>query len=225
MKSVSLIASSEATSSIPPIPDGVHIGALVSIHDLGTTYNEVYDKRARKVIFTFEFPELDPIEVERDGKKVKIPRTITKQFTKSLHEKAGLLAFINSWRGKKLTADQVKAFDLTTLLHVGGQFQVLNEEKDGKTRSKINAVMPLPRGAQVAVQTPKTVFSVDQLDAASELDQVDLAKWMRERVVESEEYQRLVARAPAPVGAAQLVKAASAAENGLTDDEDTTAPF
>lgn len=198
----------------------------MSIYDTGTVYSEFYKKAARKIIFGFEFPEMDPIEVERDGKKVKLPRVLTKRFTKSLHEKSVLLAFINAWVGKKLTADQAKAFDLTTLLHRGGQFQIIHDEKDGKIRAKINTVLPLPRGATVAVQSPKFVFSVDQLDEASELDTVDLPKWIKEAITESQEYQRLLARAPVAKSAvpAGVALAQANKADGLDDGEDST-PF
>lgn len=215
----SLTVSSESKSSAPPVPEGVHIGALVGLYDIGTTYAEKFDKRSRKLILSFEFPELEPIEVERDGKKVKLPRVLTKRFTKSLHEKSVLLSFINSWRGKKLTADEVKNFELARMLGHGGQFQVIHESKqDGGIKAKINTVLPLPKGSSVSFTSPKEIFSVDQLDAPEEVESLPYPKWIIESIKESEEYQRLAARVTPQPAVRQAVAAGVAPAPGDEDD-------
>jgi len=72
---------------------------------------------AHKVLFGFVIPELSyEYEDKESGKKRTGYKTITARFTASLSNKATLTGFLNRWRGKKFTDDELKGFDLKKVL-------------------------------------------------------------------------------------------------------------
>ena len=69
-------------NSYPPIEGGTYQGICIGVIDIGTQYNDYYQKEIRRVIFIWELPELR-IEVEKDGEKLNLPRVISKTSTKN----------------------------------------------------------------------------------------------------------------------------------------------
>lgn len=97
------------------IPTGEILARLYAIYDLGYQRGLEDGSPRRELIFLFE---LDA--VKKDG----TPYTIaTKHFTASMHPKAGLRIFIESWRGMPYVDDEVKHFDTDILI---GQCCFLN---------------------------------------------------------------------------------------------------
>jgi hypothetical protein len=56
---------------------------------------------------------------------------IGSKFTLSLHEKASLRKILQSWRGKAFTPEELKKFDVTTILGKPCLITVTHEPKDG----------------------------------------------------------------------------------------------
>ena len=197
MKTPSLLVSSKTESTIEPVPEGLHHGVLTSIYDLGTLFSEKFDIAQRKLVMTFELPDLAPLYVERDGKRVQLPRVVSLRLTRSLNEKAKLRALLESWRGKRFTASEMQSLDLGKLLGTPAWVQILHEVKtDGKTFANISNLLPIPKGTPKPVASSALVlFSVDQLEAPSDLEQAGLPPWIAELVKTSREFERLVARA------------------------------
>ena len=79
------------------------------------------------------------------------PMLISRKFTLSLGEKSALRPFLESWRGKKFTAEELEGFDLERLLGVNGQLQVLYNERDGKTFANVQALFPQVKGVEAMV--------------------------------------------------------------------------
>ncbi len=204
MKSPSLLVSSSTASTIEPVDEGLHAGVLVSIYDVGTQYSEKFDNASRKLVLQFELPDLPPIDAERDGKKVKLPRLVSIRLTRSLNEKAKLRALLESWRGKRFTAPEMQSLDLGKILGTPALVQVMHETKtDGRVFANVANLMPVPKGTPKPVATsPIVAFSVDALEAPSDLEQAGLPPWIAELVKTSREFERLIARAtkkaPAP---------------------------
>ena len=128
-----------------PVSAGVHLGVCSAVIDLGTHHNELFDKDAHKVLITWEIPS-ERIEVEKDGKKLDLPRVISKTFTLSLHAKASLRQTLEAWRGRAFTKEELNGFDLKNVLGTSCQIQVLHQEKGDKTFANVGSVMPLISG-------------------------------------------------------------------------------
>ena len=140
-----MIITEQKTENIDfrKVEPGNYLGRLFSIVDLGTqtTEWEGVAKQQRKVMVTFELHGDDkngPLEI--DGK----PLVINKRYTLSLGEKATLRADLEAWRGKKLTDEELKAFDLTKLLDKWAMVNVIHNEYKGKTYPNISGLSQVP---------------------------------------------------------------------------------
>jgi len=179
-----LIVSSKSGSEIEPVPAGLHLAICVGVYDVGTQHSDIYNKDSRKVIIQFELPELPPIDAG--------PRVLSRRFTMSLNAKASLRAFLEAWRGRKFTEQELAGFDLSKLLGVPAQLQVMHDESDGKTWANITTAIPAPKGVKPVGKIVPTLFSVDNMQTP-ELPPT-MTTWMQDLVRESREYQRLVSR-------------------------------
>ena len=123
-------------------PAGVHPARLVRILDLGTQESAYQGKtkHSHKLMLTFE---LLGDETMSDGR----PFTISRRFTASLGEKSALRPFLESWRGKKYTPDELRAgLRLDKMLGAFGLLTLVESERDGKTFSNISSISNLPKG-------------------------------------------------------------------------------
>src|SRR6478609_2468498 len=109
------LTAKQTGTSINPIPEGVYLGVCYSVVDIGVQYSKEFENASHKVIVSWELPELR-IEMERDGKKVNLPRAISKRLGVSLDEKAILRKDVESWRGKAFTKEELRGFDLKKLV-------------------------------------------------------------------------------------------------------------
>ena len=82
------------------IPEDLHLAICFGIWDLGKQFSEKWEKSVHKILITWELPDCQG-EFEQDGKRLKLPRVISKRYTLSLHKKADLKRDLESWRGKK----------------------------------------------------------------------------------------------------------------------------
>jgi hypothetical protein len=128
-------------------PAGTHIARCFSIIDIGTQNDSFQGKPkvARKVRIGFELPNEQAVFAEERGKK---PFTISKEFTLSLHEKAGLRKTLEAWRGRAFTPQELDKFDLANLLGAPAMVTIGHERrKDGDgSFAKLLAVTSLPKG-------------------------------------------------------------------------------
>ncbi len=181
-----LIATETAGSSFSPVPEGVHAAACCWLIDCGTQHSEQFNNDARKVVIAFEIPD-ERIEIDGEDK----PRIISRQFTLSLHEKAALRAFLEAWRGKRFTAQELTGFDLHAVLGAPCQLQILHRENQGRTYANIASIMPKAKGAPLpATELTPVLFSIDDLDrnrALAEQIPGELPEWIRELVLASAE--------------------------------------
>ena len=216
--SSSLIVSATAESNIEPVPEGVHPAVCVSLYDVGTQYSEKFSTNHRKLVVSWELPDLPKIDLERDGKKESLPRCVSRRFTMSLNEKANLRHVLESWRGRKFTEGELSGFDIAKLLGVPCQLQIMHETTGtGRTFADVANVLPAARGVDVKTETPTRLFSVNDLDAP-ELP-ADLPEWIGKLVMESREWERLSERRVKPTGTASQVEPASAPAERTEDDD------
>ena len=172
------------------IEAGVYPARCYSMIDLGTqelTYNGE-TKHIRQVVITWELPTELAVFHEEKGEE---PYAISKTYTLSMHEKAGLRKDLESWRGKSFTDEEAKAFDITKLLGKPCQISIIHKQSaDGsRTYANISSITSLMKGVEVPPQINPT-RELTFMDFNWNVFK-DLPQWMREIIVKSPEYNSL----------------------------------
>lgn len=154
--------ATKPASSFAPPPVGMHVARCYRLIDLGTqakTYQGQPKGEARKIMAGFELLGEERMD---DGK----PYTISRSWFLSMHEKASLRRDLESWRGRKFTAEEEAGFDVSRLL---GAYCMLNLTEgvgaDGEVRVNIASINPLPKGMPKPAGINKdTIFDADDPD-------------------------------------------------------------
>jgi hypothetical protein len=159
----------ESTFKIPP--SGSFLGRLYRILDLGTQKVEWQGaiKMQRKLMFSFELHGEDndgqPLTTN-DGK----PLMISKRYTMSLGEQSTLRKDLESWRGKKFTAEELLGFDLNVLLGKFAMCNVTHNDREGKTYANLSGLSQVPAALKKLPEpvgvNDLMIFSLDAFDQA-----------------------------------------------------------
>jgi hypothetical protein len=124
-----------------PAPEGLWDGVCIDVVDKGfvpTQYGPKHKVQFRWVV------EATP--KRSDGK----PHMISWSYPISLDERAGLRQMLETWRGRAFTKEEVKKFDLETVLGAQCQIQVTHKEgTDGDPFAKPQVVMRAKAGVKV----------------------------------------------------------------------------
>lgn len=212
---MSLTAKSTNTET-EPVPEGVHVGCCYLVSDLGHQLSEKYGTEKRAVVIGFELPEIR-ITVERDGQPKDLPRAASRRFTLSLGEKAELRKFLQSWRGKSFTEQELQGFDLKNLLGAPALVQIVHEHKpDGRTVARIASVMALPKGTpRPKPENEPQWFSFEECDPTKPFTfPANLPEWIVKTLEQSREWKERSAAASAPASTP-----APAAVDAVEDEE------
>ena len=128
-------------------PSGMHLSRCYRIVDLGTQKSEYLGqvKYLHKIMLGWEIhttkDDGTPLRM-RDGR----PFAMFKNYTLSWSEKANLRLDLQSWRGKPFTQEEMRRFDLETILGAWCLLNVIERpNKDGKTYVNIDTVTPVPQ--------------------------------------------------------------------------------
>lgn len=204
---------SSSGGDFKPIPEGNYIATCVRVIDLGTqvsTYKGV-DSLRRKVLVAWEVPDQ---MVEFDGEQR--PALIMQRYTASLSDKAILRQHLEAWRGRRFTADELRGFDLKSVLGKPCQMQVLHSE-DG-AYANVAAIMAVPKGfAAPAIHHPLINFSLDEDEfSAGVFD--GLSDKLKAQISTSPEYR-------ARTGQVQLAPGDKPREDFAHADLDDEIPF
>ena len=165
------LASDTGGGNFKRVPPGAYIGRCYSLVDLGTqlTTGQYGEKLQHKLRLGFELfgedEQGEPLTIDVDGKEM--PLTITKGYTVSLHEKAGLRRDLTAWRGRDFTEEEAKAFDVSKLLGAYAMVNVTTSETNGKTYSNIAGLTPIPGALKNAKPAPmhnNVIFNLDNPD-------------------------------------------------------------
>lgn len=181
---MALVAKDPGGNGYDPVEAGVFQAVCYGIYDLGTQYSERWNKSAHRVLIAWEIPE-QRIEVEKDGKKLNLPRAISKEYTLSLHAKAGLKKDLESWRGRTFTKEELAGFDLANILKANCMIQVLHTTRDEKTYANVAGIMPLMKGAQR--KDPETKPVIFDLSAGGMIPE-GTPKWVAEKIMNAKEW-------------------------------------
>jgi len=146
-------------------PSGNFIARCYSMIHIGTIEEDYMGekKHLNKVRITWELPNELKVFKEENGEQ---PFSISKEFTLSLHEKATLRKFLESWRGKGFTDDESKKFDIARLVGVPCMLNIIHKvSKNGNTYADIASVSAMPKGITAPEQINKSViFTITQPD-------------------------------------------------------------
>ena len=136
----------ESGGAFESCPSGMHLARCYRIVDLGTQKSEYMGqvKFLHKIMLGWEIHT-----TKEDGTTLKMrdgrPFAMFKNYTLSWSEKANLRLDLQSWRGKPFTQEEMRRFDLETVLGAWCLLNVIERPgKDGKTYVNIDTVTPVP---------------------------------------------------------------------------------
>lgn len=182
MRDISVSAAGE--KKYTPIPAGVHIAKLYGIFDVGTHFDERYEKSKHEVVFIWELPDTRiKIKDENGGAERDLPKAISKTYNLSLNEKAILRKDLVNWRGRDFTVDELKKFSLSAVLGKSCQIQIIHVVKGDKTYANIGTIMQLPKGVKhEPTENPTIMWGIgDSTDG--------VPKWVVEKAMQSDEWK------------------------------------
>lgn len=184
-----IIAESNPTTHYEPIPAGTYLARCYSMIHMGTNIEDIMGekKELNKVRITWELPTEMKIFNEEKGEQ---PCVISKEFTLSMHEKATLRKYLESWRGRGFTEDEARAFDITVLLGKACMLSIIHKvSKSLKTYAEITSVSAIPKGMNCPPAiNPEMEFSVLNFDAVKYESFPDFIK---DKIRSSKEYRAL----------------------------------
>lgn len=223
---MAITASSKGDGfEVAPIPQDIHIGRCVGMYDIGTQYNEKWKKSTRKVVLSFELPEVRLQFEKEDGTKIDTPRVASKEYGLSLHKKANLRADLVSWRGKDFTAEEEKGFDITKIL--GQPVMVTITHKEGGNKKIYSNISALGKPHK-SIKFPKQeleslMFSFEDCESYEEMMEVigadGFPEWIRKKIEQSSEYKALKERAAVVAPPAHITQEEPA------EEDDDNPPF
>lgn len=192
---MAIIAESTGSgSNYEPIEAGTYAARCYSMVYMGTLDENFQGqaKTQKKVRLTFELPSELKVFKEEKGEQ---PCVLSKDFTLSMHEKAGLRKFLQNWRGKAFTDAEAKSFDITKLLGKPCMLSIIHKvsANNGKTYAEIAGVSTLMKGMTIPEQiNPTFEFSVLEWDT-NKFEA--LPQFIKDKVMKSHEYQALSGQA------------------------------
>ena len=125
-----------------PAPEGVYIGIVVDVIDLGIVEHAEYGKKPM-VDIVWQLEEVDP----DTGQRFELSR----RFNNSLNEKSSLAPVVEALLGRAIKSGERRplGFDLESLLGKSCQLQIVHQPgKNGGTFARVEECMRLAKGMQ-----------------------------------------------------------------------------
>jgi hypothetical protein len=172
------IVATTGTNEYPKVPTGVHNARCVRVIDLGTQRSDYGGNITfkRQVLIIWEVPD----QMSNDQ-----PMTISKFYTLSLHEKSNLGMDLTSWRGRPFTEQEKEGFDITKLIGVPCQINVMHNDSG---KEKVSSVMPLGKDTQIHEQYHESIsFSIDDFQKGQREQFNKLSEGIRKMILRSKE--------------------------------------
>ena len=159
-----------------PVPEGSHLAVCDMFVDLGMQDGHFGAKH--KIYLRWQIPALR-LSYEKDGEKVEGPMSIGATYTLSLSEKSNLRPILQAWRGRAFTPDELKKFDVTTVLGAPCMITVTHEpKKDGGVYANVASVAKLPSGIPAPALEGETIlYDADNMDTFEKL-----RPWLQEKI-------------------------------------------
>jgi hypothetical protein len=147
----------DTSTDFEPAPEGAWRAVCTDVVELGLIHTQFGDKPMIRI--AFEIEEVNP----KNGK----PFMVSQRFGVTLSSKGRLRPFLESWRGKKFTDEELKGFDVEALIGANAQLAVVHNVNDGKTFANIASVMKPARGMEKLNISPGYIRVKDREPAAN----------------------------------------------------------
>lgn len=156
-----------------------------SVVAIGTqvSQNPLYKPQSQFIV-TFEVPS-ETIEVNGEQRPMVIGQFLNAYFGRA-EKPSNTRKFIESWRGKPFTDEEMKGFNTDKLVGAPCMLNVIHEQKNGKTREKIAGVSPLPKGMKLSPQFHKSVIYEIEMGRNDVFNA--LPEWVRKKIEACEEW-------------------------------------
>lgn len=192
---MSLKATEGGSAERELIEAGVHMARCVQIVDLGTQSTNFGDKH--QVLIGWELPGQRLVLPGKDGAPDRdVPRIVQKRYTVSLNEKAALRKDLESWRGRKFSAEELAGFDLGVLIGKTCQIQMVHSasKTTGKVYANVQSIMGMPKGMNAPAQ--ETASMVYDIEAHGREVPEHMPKWLVDEIAKSAEWAGAAAPTP-----------------------------
>lgn len=178
-----------------PVPEGAHPAVCDMFVDLGLqeTTGKFAGKVQHKIYLRWQIPSLR-LSYEKDGQQIEGPMTIGSKFTLSLHEKSALRKLLQQWRGRAFTPEELKKFDVTTVVGKPCMISVSHSPREGGgVYANVDGAMKLYPGVPEPVLEGSTIiYDQDNLDTWEQL-----RPWMQD-IIKSAKTPQQAAKANDP---------------------------
>lgn len=169
-------------------PAGNHVARCISVIHIGTTEEESMFglKKRNKISITWELP--NETKVWKEGEPEK-PYVVSEEYALSMDSKSNLRKTANSWRGKELTDEEARVFDISKFAGAACMLNVVHNpsKKDpSKVYANVASISPMPKG----LVCPPAINEVKVLD----YDNFDwdyfnsLSDYMKGKIQRTDEY-------------------------------------
>lgn len=204
-------------------PPGNHIARCYGVIDLGTQSHSFQGESwsQRDVRISFELPNELMTGIYNQESKGK-PFSVGCTVKQSLHSKARLRALLKGWRGRDFTPEELKGFDLKSIIGKACRVNLV-ASPDGQF-TNIEGISPLGKlkdagGKMVLEPCPKQVnksvyfcLEPDEFDVAM-LGQ--LSEKTQEKIRKSPEWQALASREKQPEAPEEPAEGEAAADSDV----------
>ena len=204
--------------SFESTPVGSHLARCYRIVDLGTQKSEYQGqvKYLHKVMLGWEIHG-----VNDDGTPIKMkdgrPFAMFKNYTLSWSDKATLRIDLQAWRGRPFTAEEMRRFDLKTILGAWCMLNVIERQgNDGKMYVNVANISPVP--AMIKQAGLPAAVNKNEMFNLAEPDWVMFETFsdnLKKKIINSPEFEKHKAK-----GQNTTVAPTTAPAPDLGDDDD-----
>lgn len=129
---MAFVIKETGSGNFEPCPEGEHRVVCIDVEDLGMQDTQFGQKH--KCLFKFQTEQ----KMENGH-----PYMLFQRFNVSLHENSSMRPFLEKWRGKKFSQDELKdGFDIEKLIGINANVYVTHEEYNDKTYANIQVIKP-----------------------------------------------------------------------------------
>jgi hypothetical protein len=146
-----LVVADNGGKKFTPHEAGTFLGVCVDLIDHGLVKTEWQGKPRERHLIQFAFEtNADYREIEtKEGAKLLVPQMIwSRKFTASLAEKSALRPWLEGWRGRPFSAEELKGFDVETVVGVNAMIGIIHKEHKGDIFANIGSIVKPMRGVQ-----------------------------------------------------------------------------
>lgn len=184
-----MINATSEGKAFDPVPAGTYVARCYQMIHIGTIEQEYMGekKEMNKIRISWELPTEMKVFKQELGEQ---PYSVSKEFTLSMHEKANLRKFLESWRGKGFNEEEAKCFDVTKLLGKPCMLSVIHKtSKAGKMYAEISSISTLPKKMECPDQVNDNFeFTYEPFDRKKF---ESLPDWLKDKIKSSREYREI----------------------------------